>query len=194
MSRKPAEWYVKDADGLNRREREFCLYYLASGCSKKKWAAVQAKFSGDFDARARELLDRLAVQAFLAKYKPPRNVYQVTADKDSIIKRLEQIASCEGVTAKTGSIELKAIELMGRAQNLWDGGSAEGRDRLHEITACIAAGPVERFSEPCVKCEKMNGPQAKFCSECGTLIEREKTPAEKLVVAKKKVGVKEMLQ
>jgi hypothetical protein len=40
----------------------------------------------------------------------------------------------------------------------------------------------------------MNGPQAKFCSECGTLIEREKTPAEKLMVAKKKAGLKEVIQ
>jgi len=82
------------------------------------------------------------VVKFLERFQPPPDLHKVTADKDSIIKRLEQVASGEGVTAKTASIELKAIELMGRAQGLWEGTSQEGRDRLHEITACIAAGPA----------------------------------------------------
>jgi hypothetical protein len=176
-----------------KREFLFCLYYLACGCKKPKWAAGQAGYSGDLAKRSRSLLDLPRIQEFLEKFRPPVNKFAVKSDKDSLIKRLEQIASSEGVD-KTVIAQLKAIELMGKAQGLWEGTSQEGRDRLHEITACIAAGPVERFSEPCVKCEKMNGPQAKFCSECGTLIEREKTPAEKLVVAKKKAGVKEMLQ
>jgi hypothetical protein len=194
MSRKPAEWYIRDADGLNRREREFCLFYLASGGKRKKWAAEKAGFSGDHAKRARDLLDKSYIQAFLDKYAPPRNLYKVTADKESIIKRLEQVASGEGVTSKTASIELKAIELMGKAQGMWEGTSSEGKSRLHEITACIAAGPIERGSLPCAKCQHMCSPTAKFCGECGILIEREKTPEEKLVAAKKKVGKAEVIQ
>lgn len=177
-----------DEYGLNKREFLFCLFYLASGCKKKRWAAGKAGYSGDLDKRGRSLLAQPAIQAFLETYAPPVNHFKVKSDKDSLIKRLEQIASAEGVD-KTVIAQLKAIELMGKAQGLWEGTSSEGRDRLREIQAVFAAGPVERGSLPCAKCQTMCSPAAKFCGECGTLIEREKTPAEKLVAAKKKAGV-----
>jgi hypothetical protein len=193
MSRKRAEWYIKDADGLNRREREFCLYYAASGLKLKAWAAKKAGFGPDYAKRGRDLLERPAVQAWLDKYKPPQNVFKVTSEKTSIIKRLEQIASCEGVNAKTASIELKAIELMGRAQNLWDGGSAEGRDRLAEVIKVFSSGPVGQGV--CGKCQKNYGTGDQYCRYCGALIPKEPTPVDKLAAAQKKVGVKkEVLQ
>jgi hypothetical protein len=152
-----------------------------------------ASYSGDLAKRARSLLEQPLIQAFLKKFSPPVNKFKVTGDKESLLKRLEQIASGEGVD-KTVIAQLKAIELRGKAQGLWEGKSEEGRDRLKEMIACFDAGPVERGSLPCVNCEKLNGPQAKFCSECGTLIEREPTPTEKLMAAKKKVGKAEIIQ
>jgi hypothetical protein len=95
---------------------------------------------------------------------------------------------------KTVIAQLKAIELMGRAQGLWEGNSTEGRDRLNEILTCWQAGPVERGSQSCVKCKTMNSTATKFCGECGTLIERDKTPSEMLTTAKKKAGAKEVIQ
>jgi hypothetical protein len=182
-----------DEYGLNKREFLFCLYTLAFQGKMPKRAAALAGYSGDLRKRSASLLEQLPVQRFLEKFRPPVNKFAVKSDKDSLIKRLEQIASSEGVD-KTVIAQLKAIELMGKAQGLWEGTSAEGKSQLASVIEVFKAGPVERLSEPCAKCQKMNGPQAKFCSECGSLIEREKTPAEKLVVAKKKAGVKEMLQ
>lgn len=189
MTKPTSEFYIKDADGLNKRERAFCLYMLACQGKKPRWAAGQAGYKGDLAKRARSLLEQPVIQEFLAKYSPPVNKFAVKSDKDSLIKRLEQIASSEGVD-KTVIAQLKAIELMGKAQGLWEGTSSEGRDRLKEMQACFAAGPVERGSQPCGNCRNMCSPTAKFCGECGTLIDREKTPAEVLTDAKKKVGVK----
>ncbi len=193
MAKPRAEFYVKDADGLNKRERAFCLYMLACQGKKPRWAAGQAGYSGDLAKRSRSLLEQPVIQKFLEKYAPPVNKFKVTSDPKSIIHRLEQMASAEGLD-KTATIQLKAIELMMRNQGMMEGTNAEGRDRLREIQAVFAAGPVERGSLPCEKCEKLNAPQAKFCSECGTLIEREQTPTEKLVAAKKKVRTREMIQ
>ena len=184
---------MKDADGLNKRERAFCLYMLACQGKKPKWAAGQAGYKGDLGKRARSLLEQPVIQEFLAKYAPPVNRFKVKSDKDSLIKRLEQIASSEGVD-KTVIAQLKAIELMGKAQGLWEGTNSEGRDRLREIQAVFAAGPVERGTLSCAKCKTTCSPRARFCGECGTEIEREKTPAELLTAAKKKAGVKEVIQ
>jgi hypothetical protein len=192
MKKPRAEFYVKDADGLNKRERDFCLYYLASGCKKPRWAAGQAGYHGDLGKRSRSLLEQPVIQEFLARYAPPVNRFKVTGDKASLLKRLEQIASGEGID-KSVIAQLKAIELRGKAEGLWEGKSQEGRDKLKEIVSVFAAGPVALGSTTC-KCGKMNGPLAKFCSECGTEIEREKTPAETLAAAKKKAGVKEVVQ
>jgi hypothetical protein len=196
MTTKPrAEFYVKDADGLNKRERAFCLYMLACQGKKPKWAAGQAGYSGDLRKRASSLLDQPVIQKFLGKYAPPVNKFKVTGDKESLLKRLEQIASAEGID-RTVIAQLKAIELRGKAMGLWEAKSEEGKSRLAEIIAVINAGPVERGSQPCGKCQTMCSPVAKFCSECGTLIEREvvKTPTEKLTAAKKKIGVRESIQ
>ncbi|MGB6736307.1 MAG: hypothetical protein WBE55_11240 [Candidatus Sulfotelmatobacter sp.] len=183
----------KDADGLDSRQRNFCLFYLSCQGKKPYWAAGKAGYSGDLAKRSRSLLQQPKIQEFLERYAPPVNRFKVTSDPKSITNRLEQISSGEGVD-KTTALQLKAIELMGKSNGMWEGASAEGRDRLHEVEAVFRAGPVERGSQPCGKCQKMNGPLAKFCSECGTLIEREKTPAEKLVGAKKKLGIKEVIQ
>jgi hypothetical protein len=187
--RKPTEGQrtdmPKDEHGMNSRTKNFCLYYLASGCKKKEWAAGMAGFSGDLAKRSRSLLQQPVVIAFLATYAPPVNQFKVTSDPKSIITRLEQISSAEGMD-KTVPLQLKAIELMMRNQGMMDGGSAEGKDRLHEIIKVVEAGPVERGSEPCVECKKMCGPLDRFCSGCGTEVKREITPAEKLTTAKKK--------
>jgi hypothetical protein len=182
-----------DEFGLNKREFLFVISHVARQCKMPRWAAAQAGYSGDLAKRSRSLLEQPAIQRFVKRFRPPVNKFAVKSDKDSLIKRLEQIASAEGVD-KTVIAQLKAIELMGKAQGLWEGTSAEGKSQLASVIEVFKAGPVERLSEPCAKCEKMNGPQAKFCSECGTLIEREKTPVEKLTAAKKKAGVREMLQ
>lgn len=178
-----------DEYGLNKREFLFCLYTLAFQGKMPRRAAALAGYSGDLRKRAASILEQLPVQRFLRKFRPPVNKFAVKSDRDSLIKRLEQIASAEGVD-KTVIAQLKAIELMGKAQGLWEGTSAEGRDRLKEIQACFAAGPIERGSQPCAKCQNMCSPTANFCGGCGTQIEREKTPAEVLTVAKKKVGAK----
>lgn len=193
MTKPRAEFYVKDADGLNRRERDFVLYYLASGCKKPKWAAGQAGYKGDLGKRARSLLEQPVIQQVLATYAPPLNRFKVTGDKASLLKRLEQIASAEGID-KTVIAQLKAIELRGKAMGLWEAKSEDGKNRLAEVIDVIKAGPVERGSEPCVECKKMCGPLDRFCSGCGTAIKREATPVDKLAAPKKKVGVKEVIQ
>jgi hypothetical protein len=180
-----------DEYGLNKREFLFALYLLACQGKKPRWAAGQAGYSGDLAKRSRSLLEQPAVQRFLAQFSPPVNKFAVKSDRASLIRRLEQIASGEGVD-KTAALQLKSIELLGRAQNLWDGGSAEGRDRLAEVIKVFSSGPVERGSEPCVECKKMCGPLDRFCSGCGTEVKREPTPTEKLSAAKKKV--KEVIQ
>jgi hypothetical protein len=180
-----------DEYGLNKREFLFVLYLLACQGKKPRWAAGQAGYSGDLAKRSRSLLEQPKIQAFLRKFAAPVNRFAVKSDKDSIIKRLEQIASGEGVD-KTAALQLKAIELMGRAQNLWDGGSAEGRDRLHEILSVIEAGPVGRGV--CAKCEKNYGTGDQYCRYCGAIIPKEPTPVDKLAAAKKKVGIKEVIQ
>jgi len=174
-----------------KREFLFCLYYLACGCTKPKWAAGQAGYSGDLAKRSRSLLDLPRIQEFLEKFRPPVNKFKVTSDPKSIIKRLEQIASSEGID-KTASLQLKALELMMRTQGMMEGGSTEGRDRLKELVEVFRAGPVG--SDACAKCGTHCSPVAKFCSDCGALIPREKTPAEVLAGAKKKLGVKERVQ
>src|SRR5580700_983224 len=121
-----------DEYGLNKREFLFALYLLACQGKKPRWAAGQAGYSGDLAKRSRSLLEQPAVQRFLAQFSPPVNKFAVKSDRASLIRRLEQIASGEGVD-KTAALQLKSIELLGRAQNLWDGGSAEGRDRLAEV-------------------------------------------------------------
>jgi hypothetical protein len=192
MTKPRAEFYVKDADGLNKRERAFCLYMLACQGKKPKWAAGQAGYSGDLGKRARSLLEQPIIQEFLGKYAPPVNKFKVTSEPKSIIRRLEQMASAEGLD-KTATIQIKAIELMMRNQGMMEGKSEAGRDRLKEILAVYQAGPVELGSTVC-KCSKLNGPSNKFCSECGALIEREKSAAQVLAAAKKKAGVKEVIQ
>lgn len=195
--RKPTEGQrtdiARNEHGLDTRQYQFCLFYLASQGKKPKWAAGQAGYSGDLAKRSRSLLEQPVIQAFLEKYAPPVNRFKVTGEKASLLKRLEQIASGEGID-KTVIAQLKAIELRGKAEGLWEGTSREGRERLHEIMEVMKAGPVERGSLPCVKCKTMCSPTAKFCSECGTEIEREKTPAEVLTTAKKKVGKAEVIQ
>jgi ribosomal protein L40E len=182
-----------DEYGLNKREFLFCLFMLACQGKKPRWAAGQAGFSGDLARRSRSLLEQPVIQKFLTEFSPPVNKFAVKSDRDSLIKRLEQIASSEGVD-KTVIAQLKAIELMGKAQGLWEGTSSEGRDRLREIQAVFAAGPVERGSLPCSKCNAMCPPLARFCQQCGAEIEREKSPTEKLMAAKKKVGKAEVIQ
>jgi hypothetical protein len=174
-----------------KREFLFCLYLLASGCKKPKWAAGQAGYSGDLAKRSRSLLDLPRVQEFLEKYAPPVNRFSVKSDKDSIIKRLEQIASGEGVD-KTAALQLKAIELMGKAQGLWEGTSSEGRDRLREILSVWEAGPVGR--EVCPKCQKHHGSDDQYCRYCGAVIEKKPTPVETLAAAQKKLNIKERVQ
>src|ERR1700733_13163224 len=88
---------VYDADGLSKREKDFCLYYLASQGKKPRWAAGKAGYSGDLRKRSASLLERPQVQEFLEKYAPPVNKFTVKADEKSIIKRLEEIGSGEGV-------------------------------------------------------------------------------------------------
>jgi hypothetical protein len=193
MPRPKKEFYIKDADGLNRRERDFVLYYLASGCRKPKWAAMMAGYFSDHAKRARGLLDQVVIQKVLKKYQPPeQTAFKVTSDPKSIVKRLEEIASCQGINAKTSTIELRALELLMRNQGMLDGTSHEGRDRLKELVEVFKAGPVG--SDACAKCGTHCSPVAKFCSDCGALIPREKTPAEVLAGAKKKLGVKERVQ
>jgi hypothetical protein len=196
-TRKPTEGQrtdiPKDADGMNSRTKNFCLYYLASGGKRPKWAAGMAGFSGDLGKRSRSLLEQPVVIAFLEKYAPPVNKFKVTSDPKSIIRRLEEISSAEGMD-KTVPLQLKAIELMMRNQGMLEGTSQDGKDRLHEILDCWKSGPVERGSEPCVECKKMCGPLDRFCSGCGTEIKREVAPAEKLAAAKKKVGKAEVIQ
>jgi phage terminase small subunit len=181
--------------GLDSRQFVFVLYMLACQGKKPIWSAGKAGYSGDLAKRSRSLLQQPKIQEFLEKYAPPVNRFKVTGDKESLLKRLEQIASAEGID-KTVIAQLKAIELRGKAMGLWEAKSEEGKSRLAEIISVIKAGPVERGSQPCEKCQTMCSPVAKFCSECGSLIDREavKTPTEKLTAAKKRVGIKESVQ
>jgi hypothetical protein len=180
------------SDITNRRARDFVLFYLASGGRKPKWAAAQAGYSGDLGKRARSLLEQPAIREVLERYAPPVNKYEVKADKRSIIRRLEQIASAEGIDKSTAN-QLKAIEYLMRNQGMLDGTDHSGKERLSEIVDAFKAGPVAKDSVQCA-CKKMNGPTAKFCSECGALIERPASPADVLAATKKKFKVKEAIQ
>jgi hypothetical protein len=192
--RKPNEGQRTDIQrneyGLDSREYQFCLFMLACQCKKPKWSAGKAGYHGDLGKRARTLLDRPQIQEFLAAYAPPLNRKSVKSTPESIIHRLEQIASGEGLD-KTIIAELKAIELMGKNKGMWEGQSEAGRDRLHEIQACIAAGPIERGSLPCSKCQAMCPPTARFCPQCGTEVKKEGAPVPQV---KKKAAPKEVIQ
>ena len=130
--RKPTEGQrtdiARNEHGLDTRQYQFCLFYLASQGKKPKWAAGQAGYSGDLAKRSRSLLEQPVIQAFLEKYAPPVNRFKVTGEKASLLKRLEQIASGEGID-KTVIAQLKAIELRGKAEGLWEGTSREGREK-----------------------------------------------------------------
>jgi hypothetical protein len=184
---------ARNEHGLDARQYTFCLLMLACQGKKPKWCAGKAGYHGDLGKRSRSLLEQPLIQEFLEKYSPPVNRFKVKSDKDSLIKRLEQIASSEGVD-KTVLAQLKAIELMGKAQGLWDGTDSAGKERLSEVVAAFQAGPVAKDAVQCA-CKKMNGPAAKFCSECGALVERSASPSAYVLAAtKKKFKVKEIVQ
>lgn len=174
--------------GLSERQFLFCLYWLASQGKKPRWAAGKAGFSGDLYKRSHNLLEDPKVKEFLDRFTPPSNKKSVTSDEKSIIKRLEEIASGEGVD-KTVTAELKAIELMGRSKGMWDSKNGQGKDRLKEIVSVFRSGPAETGSSACVECASLNGPTSKFCHQCGTEIKRD----EPVAVVKKKT-IKEIVQ
>jgi len=128
--RKPTEGQRTDIArneyGLDSRQFQFCLFHLASQGKKPKWAAGKAGYHGDLAKRSRSLLEQPLIQEFLEKFAPPVNRFKVTGEKASLLKRLEQIASGEGID-KTVIAQLKAIELRGRAEGLWDGASEAGK-------------------------------------------------------------------
>jgi hypothetical protein len=134
----------RDLNGLDEREQLFCLYVL--GSKMPKWSAKKAGYRGDIAKRARTLMARDTIQAFLAKFAPPPNAGRIEISKEGLLKKLAQIASGQLVKINTSDV-LKAVELIGKNLGMWEGTSQEGRDRLKEILSVFAAGPVEKEAE-----------------------------------------------
>jgi hypothetical protein len=171
---------------LSLRELEFCIFHLARNCKRPKTAAGLANFHGDLRKRSSDLLDRPQVDAFIKKYAPADDVFTVKANRASIQKRLEQMASGIGLS-KTTSQEQNAIYLLGRMENLWDKTGAAGRDRLKEFLNVFKSGPVLPVDLRCTECHNFTKAPARFC-HCGNqLTLAPETQAEKF--AKKKEAV-----
>jgi len=150
---------------LTERQWRFGIFHLAYGQKKPRLAAGKARFLGDLKKRADNMLDLPDMQKFLAEFAPPPNTHKVEANPKSITKRLEQMASGEGLD-KTAVVEQRAIELLGRSLGMWDSKGQAGKDRLHELMAVLKAGPVREEDIRC-ECGAFNRPMSKYCNECG---------------------------
>ena len=135
---------TRDLAELNEREQKFCLYML--GSQKPVWSAGQAGYSGDLQKRARGLMKRPPIVAFLQKYAPPKSDDAVEISKDSLLRKLLQIASGQLVKINTSDV-LKAIELIGRNLGLWEASDLKGKDRLQELVDVFNRGPVPRAKQ-----------------------------------------------
>ncbi len=131
-------------NGLDEREQLFCLYVL--GSKMPKWSAKKAGYRGDIPKRARTLMARDTIQAFLKKFSPPPNAGRIEITKEGVLKKLAQIASGQLVKINTSDV-LKALELIGDHLNMFDGNTDAGRDRLREIIDVFKAGAVTRTKE-----------------------------------------------
>lgn len=112
-------------------------------------AAVQKEIKEFFDRyqiKKDNVLRELASIAFC----DPRQLF----DKDGKLKQMSELsplaaAAIAGIDYKAGGVvkikfcsKLAALDLVGRFLKMWDGETAQGRDRLHEILDAMRAGPV----------------------------------------------------
>jgi len=131
----------RDLNGLDEREQKFCLFVL--GSKLPKWSAKAAGYRGDIPKRARTLMGRDTIQAFLKKYAPPKHSGLIPLTKEGVLGKLAKVASANLEKINSSDV-IKSLELIGKHLGMWDGQTQEGRDRLKEILAVFTAGPVER--------------------------------------------------
>ena len=141
----PNSALIKDLSKMSERLQTFLMFMLAT--KNKEYACKAAQYTGDLNKRAIQIIRRPDVQTFLKKYAPPNSEIGLVISADSLKEKLAQIAAGELVKINTSDI-LKAIELLGKTINLWDGNSMkEGRDRLKEIIEVFRAGAIEAKKE-----------------------------------------------
>ena len=134
----------RDMNALDEREQLFCLYVL--GSKMPQWSAKKAGYRGDIPKRARTLMARDTVQAFLHKFSPPPNAGRIEITKEGVLKKSAQIASGQLVKINTSDV-LKALELIGDHLSMFDGKTDAGKDRLLEVLEVFKAGAVARAKE-----------------------------------------------
>lgn len=160
-------------DGLNLRERLFCLHYLIEKGNGAA-AAKAAGYTGDLARRASMLLANPKVAAVIQR-EGAKLVAKLEVKAERVLQGVAKVAFADirkmfrpdntmipvalldedsatlisGVIFRKGGLRvnfyrrLDALNLLGQHLGLWNGVGDNAGDRLHEILAAFKEGAVE---------------------------------------------------